>query len=189
MPDPNVKTIRELIWFQYAKAVARGFGLSNGHATIRNMFDDLRSGAREWAGITNGASPPAGEEKKCAYCGKTSALFREHIVPRSLAINENCPNCDTIRTIPNQVWACKTCASMKGTLGLYQFYQRRMAGNKTFDDSIPPLLEKKYLKVVYDCLNCAKCLDGGDLDGDGHLTVLDIDFALQQKGRLWNVYL
>ena len=190
MPDASVKTIRDLIWFQYAKTMAHSSEFSNGqNGTIRKTLDDLRSGAKEWTDITNDDSLLAGVEKKCAYCGRTNDLSREPIVPRALAINENCPDCDTIQTIRNQVWACRICNSMKGALGLYQFYQRRMAGKKKFDDSIPPLLEKKYLKVVYDCLNCAKCLDCGDLDGDGKLTVLDIDFALQQKGRLWNVLL
>lgn len=186
MSDISAKTIRELIWLQYAKAMARSSGFSNG---IRKTLDDLRLGAKKWADITNDDSLRAALEKKCAYCGATSDLSREHIVPRSLAINKKCPECNSIQTIYNQVWACRICNSTKGTLGLYQFYQRRPAGKKKFDDSIPPLLEKKYLKVVYDCLNCAKCLDCGDLDGDGDLTVLDIDFALQQKGHLWNVLL
>jgi ribosomal protein S27AE len=190
MSDTSVKTIRDLIWFRYAKTMARSSGLSHGqNGTVRKMLDDLRSGARKWVDITNDDSRPDDEEKKCAYCGGTTDLSREHIVSRSLAINEKCPDCDTIQTIHNQVWVCRKCISTKGTLGLYQFYQRRAAGKKKFDDAIPPLLEMKYLKVVYDCLNCAKCLNGGDLDGDGELTVLDIDFALQQKGRLWNVLL
>jgi hypothetical protein len=36
------------------------------------------------------------------------------------------------------------------------------------------LLEKKYLKTIYNCHLCAGTLDGGDIDGDGELTVLDI---------------
>jgi hypothetical protein len=30
----------------------------------------------------------------------------------------------------------------------------------------PPLLEKKYLKTIYNCHLCAGTLDGGDIDGD-----------------------
>jgi len=190
MADATVKTIRDLIWFQYAKTMARDSGFPNGqNGIVRKTLEDLRSGIREWSVITHDDSLLAGVEKKCAYCGRSSELSREHLVPSSLAINEKCPDCDTIQTIHNQVWACRMCNSAKGTLGLYQFYHRRMTGKKKLEDAIPPLLEKKYLKVVYDCLNCAKCLDCGDLDGDGELTVLDIDFAIQQKGRLWNVLL
>ena len=149
----------------------------------------LDTGARDWSVITHDDSLLAGPERKCAYCGKTTDLSHEHLVSSSLAINEKCPNCDTIQTLHNKVWACRTCNAAKGTLGLYQFYQRRSGGKKRFEDSIPSLLEKKYLKVVYDCLDCAKCLDEGDMDGDGRVTVLDIDYAIQQKGRLWNVLL
>ena len=190
MADRNVKTIRDLIWFRYAKCMARGDGPSSGQNDfIRQTIEDLRSGAREWSVITHDDSLLAGVEKKCAYCGRTTDLSHEHLVPSALTINPKCPDCDTIQTLHNKVWACRKCNAAKGTLGLYQFYQRRTSGRKRYEDSIPPLLEKKYLKVVYDCLDCAKCLDCGDIDGDGELTVLDVDFAIQQKGHLWNVLL
>jgi hypothetical protein len=38
-------------------------------------------------------------------------------------------------------------------------------GHKKFYDSIPPLLEKKYLKTVYNCRNCSGTLANGDLTG------------------------
>jgi hypothetical protein len=43
---------------------------------------------------------------------------------------------------------------------------------------IGPLLEKKYLKTIFNCHRCAGTLDSGDLDGDGEISVLDIDFIL-----------
>jgi hypothetical protein len=46
------------------------------------------------------------------------------------------------------------------------------------DDLIPPLLEKKYLKTIYNCHECAGTLNAGDIDGDGELTVLDIDHII-----------
>lgn len=49
----------------------------------------------------------------------------------------------------------------------------------------PPLVEKKYLKTVYQCLaRCTQCLDSGDIDGDSELTVLDVDFAIKRLGKL-----
>ncbi len=52
-------------------------------------------------------------------------------------------------------------------------------GDKKFYDSIPPLLERKYLKTIYDCHSCSGTLDKGDLDGDDAVTVLDIDVAIR----------
>lgn len=121
-------------------------------------------------------------EKMCAYCGSTDNLAHEHIVPKSLLINDRCPSCDKIQSIHNQVWACKSCNSAEGTTGLYAFFKSRMPDNRMFYDFLPTLLEKKYLKTVYDCLACANRLDAGDLDGDDELTVLDIDHALQVHG-------
>lgn len=49
---------------------------------------------------------------------------------------------------------------------------------KKFYDLIPPLLEKKYLKTIYNCHECAETLNKGDIDGGGEISVLDIDFIL-----------
>jgi hypothetical protein len=64
---------------------------------------------------------------------------------------------------------------MKSAKGLYQFFKGKYPSERKFYDLIPPLLEKKYLKTIYNCHLCAGTLDGGDIDGDGELTVLDID--------------
>jgi hypothetical protein len=48
----------------------------------------------------------------------------------------------------------------------------------TIRDLIPPLLEKKYLKTIYNCHECAKTLNKGDMNGDEEIYVLDIDFIL-----------
>jgi hypothetical protein len=117
-------------------------------------------------------------EKKCVYCGSDDTLHREHIVPKSLKIKPECASCDTIQGIHNQVWACKHCNSAKGTLGLYEFFRQKYPGDRKFYDFIPPLLEKKYLKTVLNCHECAQTLNGGDIDVDGELTVLDIDFVV-----------
>jgi hypothetical protein len=67
---------------------------------------------------------------------------------------------------------------MKSAKGLYRFYKDKYLGERKFYDLIPPLLEKKYLKTIYNCHECAETLDGGDIDGDGELTVLDIDHII-----------
>jgi hypothetical protein len=60
---------------------------------------------------------------------------------------------------------------------LYQFFKDKYLGERKFYDLIPLLLEKKYLKTIYNCYLCAGTLDGGDIDGDGELTV-DIDHII-----------
>jgi hypothetical protein len=68
---------------------------------------------------------------------------------------------------------------MKARKGLYQFYKDKFPTERKFYDLIPPLLEKKYLKTIYNCHSCAGTLDAGDIDGDGEITVLDVDFILR----------
>lgn len=63
-------------------------------------------------------------------------------------------------------------------MGLYEFYKLKYPNEKKFYDRIPSLLEKKYLKTIYNCHKCAGTLEREDLDGDGKITVLDIDFII-----------
>jgi ribosomal protein L37AE/L43A len=107
--------------------------------------------------------------------GSKAELQREHIVPKSLAIRPECRTCDVIRSIHNQIWACGGCNSLKGTKRLYEFYRAKSPGERKFYDLIPPLLDKKYLKTIFNCHQCAGTLDADDVGRDAELTVLEID--------------
>jgi len=186
MPDREVQTVRDLMYYQYAKIIARSaFSLADGkeakkrsYGFIKKTFRDLKSGAKSWSEITREDWQLVESEKKCVYCGAYENLHREHIVPRSLEIKSECKECDRIQSIHNQVWACRKCNSQKGRMGLYEFYKELYRDERKFYDFIPPLLEKKYLKTIYNCHECAQTLDKSDLDGDGEISVLDIDAIL-----------
>ena len=79
-------------------------------------------------------------------------------MPKSLRIRQECETCDTIQGIHNQIWACGRCNSVKATKGLYQFFKDKFPTERKFYDLIPPLLEKKYLKTIYNCHLCAGTL-------------------------------
>ncbi len=187
MPDRDVKTIRDLIYYQYAKIIAkRAFDVPDGkdakgkhYGFIKNTFRELKSGAKSWSEITREDWQLVETEKRCIYCGSEDNLHREHIVPKSLRIRPECASCDVIQGIHNQIWACSGCNSSKGTKGLYEFYREKYPHERKFYDLLPPLLEKKYLKTIERCHGCAETLDKGCLDGDGEITVLDIDFILK----------
>lgn len=186
MPDREVKTIQDVIYYQYAKLIARSaFSIPDGHHAkqhhygfIKKTFRELKSGEKSWSAITREDWQLVESEKKCLYCGTTANLHREHLVPKSLRIKPECATCDTIQAIHNQVWACQTCNASKGTKGLYEFFKSQLPNQKKFYDSIPSLLEKKYLKTISNCHACTQTLHQGDIDGDGQLSVLDIDFIL-----------
>ena len=187
MPDRDVETIQDLFFYQYAKLIARSaFQVTDGreakgkhYGFIKNTFRDLKIGRKSWSDIPREDRQLVEAETACAYCGATASLQWEHIVPRSLKINERCPNCDFIQSIHNQVLACAPCNMAKSTKGLYQFYKAKFPDDKKFYDRIPPLLEKKYLKTMHKCHQCAGTLDQKDLDGDGEISVLDIDWVIK----------
>lgn len=134
MPDRDVKTIRDLIFYQYAKIIAkRAFTEGSGERAKREHYGFIKT-------------------------------------------------CDKIQGIHNQVWACSSCNSAKGTKGPYEFYRLRLGGAK-FYDGLPVLLEKKYLKTIYCCHECAGTPDKGDFDGEEVLSVIDID-AIIRLGRV-----
>jgi hypothetical protein len=178
MPDREVKTIRDLIYFQYAKIVGkRVFGDQAKHAYygfIKKRFREFVNDEKKWSNILREDKQFAEMDKKCAYCGKTDDLQWEHIVPRSLKINNQCAKCDRIQGIHNQVWACKACNLLKGTKGLYRFMCDLHPELDTIVDAVPVLVEKKYLKTVFYCHLCK-----GDLDTapEGHaISVFDLEF-------------
>jgi hypothetical protein len=186
MPDRDVQTIQDLIYYQYAKIIAKSaFSAPDGkkakkqhYGFIKKTFNQLKSGAKSWSEITREDWQFIESEKHCIYCGNKDSLHREHIVPKSPHIKTTCKICEKIQGIHNQVWACTQCNSSKGTAGLYEFFRKKYPDEKKFYDLIPPLLEKKYLKTIYSCHHCAQTLGEKDLDGDGKISVLDIDFIL-----------
>ena len=89
MPDRDVKTIKDLIFYQYAKIIARSaFGAADGkeakkynYGFVKNTFRDLQSGVKQWSEITREDWQLVEADKKCAYCGSTENIVKEHIVP------------------------------------------------------------------------------------------------------------
>lgn len=179
MPDKEVQTIKDLIYYQYAKIIAKSAMGADAKKTsygfIKNTFRQLKNDEKKWSNILREDWQLVDTEKKCIYCGGTENLHREHIIPKSLKINERCSSCDRIQGIHNQIWACKNCNSKKGTKGLYRFYREMNPDAKKLSDLLPPLLEKKYLKTIYHCHECKGTLDW---DGAGKkLSVLDLDLG------------
>lgn len=62
---------------------------------------------------------------------------------------------------------------------LYEFFKRKYPNERKFYDLIPLLLEKRYLKTIYNYHKCVQTLTKRNIDGDGEIPVLDIDFILR----------
>ena len=148
MPDREVKTIRDLIYYQYAKIIAKSAlgpnAKKESYGFIKKTFGQFWDDEKKWSEILREDKQLVEAEKKCVYCRSDRDLQWEHIVPKSLAVNERCPSCDRIQGIHNQIWACKSCNAKKGAKGLYRFFNELHPEAESLSDILPPLIEKKY---------------------------------------------
>jgi hypothetical protein len=192
MPDREILTLLDLVYYQFAKIMAQeelarpGFEVARRteHGRAKDLYHDLKAGRKLWPNVVGGNGSETETERRCAFCGRYDGVELHYLVPASLHINERCSSCEKIQSQANQAWACADCAGRKGRRGLYTFYRNLYPDESKFYHRIPRSVEKRYLKALHDCLNCAGVLGAHDMDGDGDLTVLDLDYALQKHGRL-----
>jgi hypothetical protein len=73
MPDRDVRTLRDLIWYQYAKIIAKralGPGAKREHyGFVKSTLRDLQTGRKQWSDITREDWQLVESEKQCVYCG------------------------------------------------------------------------------------------------------------------------
>lgn len=168
MPSPHIKTIRDLIFYQYAKIIASSVGLNNTgpkrgeyYSFVIARVDKLRTGEINMSSITRELKKQIiSIEKSCEYCGRMDELSWDHLIPRSKGGPDNAENL---------VLCCRSCNSSKGNRGLYAWFGVK---NK---DSLPRIVAGKYLKLLYDLHLQRGTLDATDLNGDGKLDVLDLE--------------
>ncbi len=168
MPSPSIKTIRDLIFYQYSKIIADSVGLSKTGSTKSEYFsfvmdrvNKLRSGEINMSTISREIKMQIlSEQKCCEYCGKLDGLSWDHLIPRSKEGPDD---------VENLVLCCRSCNSSKGNRGLYAWFGIK---NK---DNFPRIVAGKYLKLLYDLHNERGTLDARDLNGDGKLDVLDLE--------------
>jgi hypothetical protein len=192
MPDREVLTLLDLVYYQYAKIVAQeeltrpGFEIARRtqYGMAKDIFRDLKAGRKLWADVTRGNGTREEEPARCAFCGRGGNVEPRHLVPRRLHINERCGQCERLLSHGNLVPTCADCAARRGAMGLYAFYRNLFPDESKFYYRIPRHVEKKYLRIIHDCLRCADALGAKDTDGDGNLTVLDIDHAIATHGKL-----
>ena len=140
MPPAPIKTVRDLMYWQYAKIISdsAGFGKENW-GFIMKKFKDLQQGEIFWNGIREYVLE---KERKdvCIYCGSTGKLTLEHLFPHA----HHGPD-----TEKNLVWICKSCNSIKGPRRLYEFYTLQHDLHAAKYD-VPRIAEGKYLKLLYE---------------------------------------
>jgi hypothetical protein len=163
-PPSAVKTVKELIFWEYAKLIAKGAGFEGNYGFIMSRYQKLKHGEMQWSDIVKDDRKTIEQGKtNCIYCSCTENLSWDHLIP----VSKGGPN-----IISNQVVACRSCNSSKGGKDIFEWYSGR-------HEEIPALVKSKYLKLVYDFHEAMGTLSLSDIDMDGDLDVMDLGSAFR----------
>lgn len=170
MPPKAVKTVRDLIFWCYARLIARSAGLDEQFGFIMKTFKDLQTGKKHWSSFLRGDSLMIRENGHCVYCGATEGLTWDHIIPRKIKAPHGC----NVHEIHNLVECCRKCNSSKAGRDVFSWF------GKERRNEVPRLVEGKLLKLLYECHSCRGTLESTDLDSSGELDILDLAWIFNE---------
>jgi len=116
LPPRAVKTIQDLIFWQYAKIISESAGYGKKQfGFVMNRFKKLSSGEINWSTSIREYVKEREKNDVCIYCGKKKDLTLEHILPRSRGGPD---------TTDNAVFVCPRIAEGKYLKLLYSLHER-----------------------------------------------------------------
>jgi hypothetical protein len=133
MPPPYVRTIREEILYEYAKLISRSAYRSLQRGFIIDRFKKLRDGEITISGTMREWNREQVFPKSCVYCGSTTDLTTDHLVPRNRGGDDSADNV---------VLACQTCNTSRGEKGIFEWLGLKEK------DKLHRLVAGKYLKQL-----------------------------------------
>jgi hypothetical protein len=132
------ETIRDLIFYEYAKLIARSAGFAGNYAFIMKKYTELREGRLAWSNLTREHRKELERGKSCAYCGSPRNIGFHHIIPLSKGGTD---------TPDNLVASRASCNISKGDRDLYEWWVNTLHRD---EDTLPRIVARKYLKLIYD---------------------------------------
>jgi hypothetical protein len=168
MPPPAVKTVRDLIYWEYAKLIAgSAVGDRRNYRFDMYEFQKLKKGNIHPSTILRENKKFYEMEHECAYCGsKESTLEYDHIIPRHKIV---------IDTIDNMVLACRHCNATKGDRDPFEWYGLE----KRYE--IPRIVLGKYLKLIYEIHERQGTLERTNFKPGVELNIYDLGVILPSK--------
>lgn len=160
MPPKNIKTVRELIYWEYAKLISgSAVGNRKNYGFVMHTFEKLKENKLHPSSILKENKKLVEEANKCAYCGSSGDLHWEHIMPKSKGGPDS---------IDNMVQACPKCNLVKSDKDPFEWYGKE----KQYE--IPRLVLGKYLKVVYEEFEKKGKLDSDEMYNADKLDVFHL---------------
>jgi hypothetical protein len=159
------KTIRELIYWEYAKLVSeKAVGERANFKFTNHIFQKMLAGQAKPASILSENQKMFICGEICAYCGATDKLQWEHLIPVALGG----PN-----TFDNMVRACAACNQSKGPRDPYQWLLNKKP--------IPRLVLGKFLKVVFEEYERHQLLDSIEFMQNYRIERVSLSSIFQQR--------
>lgn len=145
MPPSAVKTVRQVIFWQYAKIISESAGMGKqNYGMIMSTYKKLCNEDISWSSSVREWLLEKDQDNVCIYCGEKKELTTDHILPKVCG-GEDIPD--------NVIRVCKSCNSSKGSKG---FYEWQGIEEK---DNCNRIAEGKYLKYLYSLHERQKTLD------------------------------
>lgn len=149
MPPSAVKSIKDIIFWQYAKIIAESSHMGRrNYGFIMSKFKELQTGKIHWSSSIHEYVKEHENSGICIYCGAVTKLTLEHILPTKRGGPD----------IPvNAVMVCQSCNSSKGAKRFYEWDGPENIGQ------FVRIAESKYLKLLYHLHELRGTLDYSDV--------------------------
>jgi hypothetical protein len=144
MPPAYVKTIREEIYYEYAKLISRSAHGKIVYPFVADRFKKLRDGQITISGTIREWEREQELPHECVFCGSRDNLSSDHLIPRNRGGDDSADNL---------VLACRSCNSSRNDKGVFEWL-----GLKKKDD-LHRLVAGKYLKQLLKVHEQAKTTD------------------------------
>lgn len=148
MPPKYVKTIKEELYYEYAKLICRSVygSVEANRGFITNCFKDLRDGRKTISGTIREWQREQEAPKVCVFCGAAENLQTDHLIPRSRGGAD---------AADNVVWTCGQCNQSRNNRGVFAWLGLKEK------DHLHRLVAGKYLKELFDLHEGRGTLDIG----------------------------
>jgi hypothetical protein len=146
MPPKYVKTVREELYYEYAKLISRSAYGRIDYPFVANRFKKLRDGEITISGTIREWEREQELPRQCVFCGASDDLSTDHLIPRNRGGDDSSDNL---------VLACKTCNSSRGDKGVFEWLGLKEK------DKLHRLVAGKYLKQLMKVHEERKTIDIG----------------------------